>query len=55
MIQLHRLEDVMARTTAMEFLADGHYYWNSGIFVWKARTILEALARYEPEMHQRLQ
>jgi mannose-1-phosphate guanylyltransferase len=28
---------------AEEFLADGHYYWNSGMFVWSARTLANAL------------
>jgi len=40
---------------AQEYFASGNFYWNSGIFVWKARTILEALAKFEPEMHARLQ
>ena len=37
-----------------EFVAAGNFYWNSGIFVWKAQTILDALAQHEPEMHSRL-
>jgi mannose-1-phosphate guanylyltransferase len=37
------------RTTAERFVADGRYYWNSGIFLWRAATILEAIARYLPE------
>lgn len=40
---------------ARQYLAAGTYYWNSGIFVWKARTILEALARYEPAVHRGLE
>ncbi|HEV3418015.1 MAG TPA: mannose-1-phosphate guanylyltransferase, partial [Pirellulales bacterium] len=39
---------------AKEYLAAGNFYWNSGIFIWKARTILEALERHEPEMHGHL-
>jgi mannose-1-phosphate guanylyltransferase len=35
---------------AAEYLAAGTFYWNSGIFLWKAQTILDALARYEPAM-----
>src|SRR5580704_4964311 len=31
------------RAKAEEFLAAGRFFWNSGIFVWKAATILEAL------------
>lgn len=39
-----------SRTVAEQYLATGDFYWNSGIFVWRAATILEALERYEPEM-----
>jgi mannose-1-phosphate guanylyltransferase len=39
---------------AEQFIASGDYYWNSGIFVWRADTILEALQEFEPEMVQRL-
>jgi len=37
------------RATAARFLADGRYYWNSGIFLWNAAAILKAMARYLPE------
>lgn len=32
------------------FLKSGNYYWNSGIFVWKAETILNALQKFKPEL-----
>jgi mannose-1-phosphate guanylyltransferase len=35
--------------TAKRFLKTGQYFWNSGMFVWKARTILSHLARFLPE------
>jgi mannose-1-phosphate guanylyltransferase len=35
---------------AQEYLAAGNFYWNSGLFIWKARTILEALEKHELEM-----
>jgi len=41
--------------TARQFLEAGRFYWNSGIFVWKARTILEALAKHQPKMFAHLQ
>jgi mannose-1-phosphate guanylyltransferase len=41
--------------TAAKYVASGRYYWNSGIFVWKARTILAALAQHQPEMYGRLE
>ena len=36
--------------TAAQYVASGDYFWNSGIFIWKARTILDALAEQQPEM-----
>ena len=35
--------------TAEAYLATGRYLWNSGMFVWKAKTILANLARFLPE------
>jgi len=35
--------------TATRYLAEGTYLWNSGMFVWKARRILELIARFVPE------
>lgn len=36
---------------AQKYVASGEYDWNSGIFVWKATTILAELARLKPEIH----
>lgn len=41
--------------TAREYFDAGTFLWNSGIFVWRAQTILDALEKHEPEMHARLQ
>lgn len=37
--------------TAEEFLQKGNFYWNSGIFVWRADSILKALASFVPDLH----
>jgi mannose-1-phosphate guanylyltransferase len=42
-------------SVAREYLAAGTYLWNAGIFVWKARTILDALAAHQPECLAHLQ
>jgi mannose-1-phosphate guanylyltransferase len=39
---------------AKQYLASGRFYWNSGIFVWKAATIVAALQQRQPEMVARL-
>jgi mannose-1-phosphate guanylyltransferase/mannose-6-phosphate isomerase len=33
---------------AAQYLKAGDYYWNSGMFVWRAATILEEIRRYQP-------
>ena len=38
--------------TATRYLADGHYYWNSGMFMFKAMTYLEALQIHSAEIYQ---
>ena len=35
--------------TAESYLVSGDYLWNSGMFVWRARTVLDALADHLPE------
>ena len=39
---------------ANTYLEDGHYVWNSGMFVWKVETILAALKKYLPELAQKI-
>jgi mannose-1-phosphate guanylyltransferase len=36
------------KATAEQFLADGNFAWNAGIFVWRARTILDELMKHRP-------
>lgn len=40
---------------AEEYIQAGRFYWNCGIFCWKAQTIVDLLAKHEPEIHDRLQ
>ena len=40
------------RELAELFLKNGNYYWNSGIFVWKVNTIINALNKFKPELNQ---
>jgi mannose-1-phosphate guanylyltransferase len=49
-----RFHEKPSRLVAEQYLAAGRFSWNSGIFVWKAQTILDALACHRPEMHGRL-
>lgn len=37
-------------TTAQEYLVSGNYYWNSGMFMFRASRYLEELERFQPEI-----
>lgn len=39
---------------AQQYLESGRFYWNSGIFVWKARTILDQIRQHQPDMYTHL-
>ena len=41
------------RETAEAYVAAGpdRYLWNSGMLVWRARSFLDCVERYEPELH----
>ncbi len=45
-----RFREKPDRATAEGYLAAGTFYWNSGIFLWKASTILQALEAKVPEI-----
>ncbi len=37
--------------TAKSFISSGDYLWNAGIFIWRAKTILEAYEKFAPEIY----
>lgn len=39
------------RELAEIFLKSGDYYWNSGIFIWQAKTIIASLQKFKPELN----
>jgi len=41
--------------TAERFVASGDYFWNSGIFVWRAATILGELRRLQPQLYSAIE
>ena len=36
--------------TAVKFVAEGNYFWNSGIFLWTLNGIMQAFKQYLPDM-----
>lgn len=51
-----RFHEKPAAPVAEEYFAAGpeHFLWNSGMFVWRAATLLECIRRYKPETHAAL-
>ena len=39
---------------ARKFIKSGNFYWNSGMFIWKASTILGEIEQYLPELYSGL-
>ena len=40
--------------TARKYLKTGEYVWNSGMFIWKAGTVLEAFRTLTPDIYEEL-
>lgn len=41
--------------TAIDFVASGNFYWNSGMFFWTQKSFLDELAKAEPNAYKALQ
>lgn len=40
--------------TAKSYLQDGHYVWNSGMFIWKVETVLAEIRMHLPELARKI-
>ena len=40
---------------AVRYLHEGNFFWNSGMFIWRADAILEEMAAFMPSLHQKLE
>ncbi|MRI01583.1 mannose-1-phosphate guanylyltransferase [Kriegella sp. EG-1] len=38
--------------TAKDFLAQGNFLWNAGIFMWSVKTIVNAFKNFQPEQYE---
>ncbi len=48
-LRVRRFTEKPNQMKAEEFVAAGNYYWNSGIFLWSARTLANAVREHLPE------
>jgi mannose-1-phosphate guanylyltransferase len=47
-LRVRRFREKPDLATAQQFVAAGNYFWNSGMFIWRARTLAESLAEHLP-------
>ena len=52
---VRRFTEKPDRERAEQFVASGNFYWNSGIFLWSATTLANAIREYLPKTAQLLQ
>ena len=48
-LQVRRFTEKPDAARAAEFIKAGNYYWNSGMFLWSARTLASALQEHLPK------
>ncbi|MFW6030395.1 MAG: mannose-1-phosphate guanylyltransferase [Halanaerobiales bacterium] len=53
--EVNKFTEKPAPKKAVEFIKSGNYLWNSGMFVWKVRTILKMFNKHMPELDQALE
>ncbi|MGB8645713.1 MAG: mannose-1-phosphate guanylyltransferase [Anaerolineae bacterium] len=53
--QVKRFAEKPDEKTAGEFVANGNYYWNGGMFIWRVSIILQEFERYLPQHAKLLQ
>ena len=49
--QVKRFTEKPNKETALEFLEQGGYYWNAGMFIWKLSTVLTAFDNHAPDIY----
>lgn len=53
--EVERFTEKPDHATAERFLQEGNYFWNSGMFVWRASVILAEMQRYLPAVYEIVQ
>ena len=53
--EVERFTEKPDSATAERFIKEGNYYWNSGMFVWRASAILAEIRQHLPAVHQVIQ
>ncbi len=53
--QVERFVEKPGRPEAEQYLENGYYFWNCGVFVWKASVILEELQQHAENIYSQLE
>jgi mannose-1-phosphate guanylyltransferase len=48
-VPVRQFKEKPDEATARQYVEAGNYYWNSGVFFWRADTFLEAMRKYAPK------
>lgn len=52
--KVEKFKEKPDKEKAAQYLQKGNYYWNSGMFVWKAAAILDAIKECMPDLYKGL-
>lgn len=50
--QVKKFTEKPGKEMAELFLKSGDYYWNSGIFIWSVKSIIESMEQFQPELNK---
>ncbi|MDR4509929.1 MAG: mannose-1-phosphate guanylyltransferase/mannose-6-phosphate isomerase [Candidatus Brocadiaceae bacterium] len=53
-LEIKRFIEKPDQETAQRYLEEGNYFWNSGMFVFKASVLLEEFKAYEPDLLEKM-
>jgi mannose-1-phosphate guanylyltransferase len=52
---VHRFTEKPDKAKAKRFLRSGNYAWNSGMFLWTAKTLVDAMREHQPKIAELLE
>jgi len=54
-LPVHSFKEKPDLATAQSYLNSGAYLWNAGIFIWKARDVINGFKQHQPELYELFQ
>lgn len=52
--EVRRFREKPGKETAIEYVNSGRFWWNSGMFLWKSQRILDEIAKFLPDLTEKL-